>query len=531
MDMGKIYKQLPRWSVGALVVDAALFLLMHFFGKPVCGGTSTCYRLAIGADRFADYFALIVAVMAILIPVAIELWKTQFVARNLSPKSPLESAWSDEDRMRYLYEPVASLAIFVGITALLPLFISSTALFYAAVAYGVFLLVYVFYASFFMSPLDIYGLAVLNPQSNNLPPREIMNELAVTTLEQATDTQIPKNSSGLTWAMQLTESKTLSRLLSWLKSTLTRHLKGDFNKMSLWSIVLNFISKCDISTLWLPSYDKDGEIRTLFADEKFYQYGNLVHSAQILKTITERFADSDSYYETIGTLLSSIPTNKIDAEDLVKLLNSTLRILFLKSGENDLVLSENLPDDWLVTVKNAKSKLPSVTTSIYLQWIWSLQMQSGDLAERSVQETTEVLFPEVETILFAKFVLLRINLVRFDGEDIEQSAVILDEAMRKWHIFGNVGRVTTEWTPAGNDEAIENQWRRNTAASEAATLDLIKELGWFNWNKSDANANVQIFRSMIAATNWPDSLKKSWNNFADILQSTFDNEDGADNAA
>jgi len=532
MSIKKIYKLLPRWSLGVFIVDAVFFFLMRWLGKSWCGGASTCYRLTIGTDRFADYFALIVAVMAILIPVAIELWKKQFVARNLSPKSPLDSVWAEEDRMRYLYEPVASMAIFVTITALLPLVISSSALFYAGIAYGIFLLVYVFYVSFFKKPLDIYELSVLNPPDNGLPPRETMSELATITLEATTDTpQTNSPSSSLTWVVQLSEAKTLEKLVTWIQTTLKRHLKGDFNKMSLWSIFTNFITKCSVDTLWLPSYDEHGPIRTLFADKKFYQYGNLVHAAQILKTITDRFADTDSYYETIGTLLSTIPTNDIDEEDLVRLFDATFRILFLKSGDNDLVLRDTFPDEWRVTTKNVKDKMPKVTTAIYLQWIWNLQMQSDNIPEPAVQEVTQIIFPEVEPMLFAKFVLLRLNMVRLGGDSMEQSATVLDEAIRKWHVFGHVGRVTAEWEPAGAEDSLENKWRQDFAASEAATLKLVKELGWFAWDKKNVYMLTQMLRGMIRATGWPKPLQNSWLNFIDVLAKLFDDDEQTDTTA
>jgi hypothetical protein len=527
-EIKKVYKQLPRWSLGAFAVDVVFFFVMRELGKPWCGGTSTCYRLASNADRFADYLSLIVAIMAILIPVSIELWRKQFAVQNLSPKSPLDKAWSDQDRMRYLYEPVSSMAIFVGISTLLPLFINSSALFYAAVFYGIFLLVYVFRVSFFKTPPDIYDLPVLNPDGDGLPPREIMNELASITLDHATDIAQSDGGNEVNWSVQLSEAKTLSKLIMWVRGTLTRHLKGDVNKLFLWPIFINFITKCNIDVLWLPAYDKDGELRTLFANIKFYQYGNLMQAARILKTLTGRFAEHDTYYETIGTLFKSVPVKSIEEKDLERFFDSTFRTLFLKSGENDRILSDNLPDDWLITIAHANDKMPKATAAIYLQWMWNLQSQREDIPTDAVRQTTETIFPEVEPILFAKFVILRLSLPYLAADTIEGSAVHLDEMVSKWHSFGVIGR--TSVYDVQDDTSVEERFRDTQNASRTATLKLIQELGWFPWDKQNRYVFPQMIRTMINLTKWPTNVKASWNSFIDILETLFNDEPG-DNAS
>lgn len=527
MKNTKIYSQLPKWSLSAFALDILLFFLMHWLGKAWCGGGSACYHLTNDGDRFANYLALIVAVMAILIPVSIELWRKQFAARNLAPKSPLDKAWSEEDRMRYLTEPVASMAIFFGITALLPLFVSSSALFYAAIFYGVFLLSYVFAVSFFKSPPDIYELPVLNPGNNNLPPREIMNELAAITLEKSSDsTSSTTTGSEITWEVQLSENKTLEKLIYWIRATLTRHLKGDVNKLYLWPVFLNFISKCSVDTLWLPAYGEHGVIRTLFADIKFYQYGNLIQAAQILRTLTSRFIDEDTYYETIGTVFSSIPTRDILEKDLIRLFNSTFRILFLKSEKNDLALKDNFPQEWVVTLDNAETKLPKVTASIYIQWMWSLQTQANDIPAEAAKETTETLFPEVDTILFAKFLILRLNLPTLDSNDVQRSAVRFDEVVSKWHNFGVIGR-TTVFDTNGDEGSTAERYRKIQIVSQANTVKLVKKLGWFEWAKNDIHQYRQMLKDIIQATGWDDDYKQSWIKVIDAVERLFDDEQAA----
>lgn len=529
MKIRETYRRI-QWSANALFIDVALFLGMLFLGRSLCSGSSSsCYRLA-PSDRFADYLALVVAVMAILIPVSIELWKRQFVELNLSQKSPLDSAWFEEDRIRYLCEPIASMAIFVLITTLLPLFISSSALFYADVFYGLFLLTYVFFVSFFKKPLDIYDLPVLNPQGHNLPPREIISELSTITLEKSIDQTAPTsvNIDPLTWTVQLSQSKTLERLTLWARSTLTGHPNGDVNKMLLWSTFINYITNCELDILWLPAYEKQGSLHTFFADKKSYTPNNLPHIAQMLEIITSRFASIDNYYETVGTLLSTIPVSGIPEKDLIRLFGSTFRMLFSKSDKNDLIISSNIPNEWVITLNDADDKLPRVTLSIYLQWLWSLQMQSGEIPETAVHETTIVLFPEVEPILFAKFLLLYINMARLQLVSNDEAAEIFSEAIGKWNIFGNIGRVNVDWAPSKTEESLDERFRQDFLTSETVTIKLAEKLGWFPWNRQQVNTNTQLLRSIIHATDLPDYTKKSWLVFVDKLETMFKDEN-ADN--
>lgn len=115
-------KRCPLWLT-VFVVDMIIFLVLHYAGSHICGGTSSCYYIKDGVDRFTNYLALIVAVMAILIPVSIELWKGQYQSHNLGQKSLLDKEWENRTRNRYLHEPLGSIGAFTVISMFLPLFI------------------------------------------------------------------------------------------------------------------------------------------------------------------------------------------------------------------------------------------------------------------------------------------------------------------------------------------------------------------------------------------------------------------------
>jgi hypothetical protein len=226
--MGRI----PRWCFVALVVDAILYTFMVQFGHGICGD-SVCYRLGPGTDRMADYFALIIAIMAILIPLAIEIWKLQFTSYNLGPKTPMDGEWSSQNRMRYLHEPIGNMIIFLVGTCLLPLVVRHSALLCADVLYGLYLLAYVFYVSFYEPPINVYDLPALNPGGGSrLPSRDVMSELATTTIDNAESQRDGKTSDNARpWTEQLTEESTLKRMVAWAILALPEDRKKDVNAL------------------------------------------------------------------------------------------------------------------------------------------------------------------------------------------------------------------------------------------------------------------------------------------------------------
>lgn len=515
-DILKRPKMWPLWFK-ALLADALLFIIMWLIGNEVCGSQHYCYYIKSDIDRMADYLALVVVVMAILIPVSIELWKEQFQSHNLRQKSSLDKGWDRQTRERYLDEPAGSIATFTVLCIAVPLVVKSSALFYADVLYGLYVLTYIFYVSFYMRPPDIYDIDELNPDSpDGLPQNEVMNELARATLDKRkqADGTVPAQ-AGPVWAAQLTEEATLKQLGKWVENSMAAPKDALMARITAWSTINRFLQECDVMLIW-QSID-DGELKGLMQKPGLYKKGSAVRTAQLMKTVVDRLSSDFTSYDMIGNLLRLVPIKQVEPQDrLLVILGGSLRILFSKSGENSYLLEESFPEEWTVTVRrlNGTDIMARVTAAAYLEWVRDLQ-DAQDMDEKAVQQTTEFIFAEVEVMLFSKFVLLWLNQSLLGSEN----GSAFKDRVDKWHLFGHISRTSAEWnTPDETNEELEARYASNFKAAEEVTVETVKKLSWFRYDYDYLYMLSSVLKNSVRNfEGWSDGKKNSWIQVADML--------------
>ncbi len=500
----------------ALIADVALYTLMVQFGRAVCGSAG-CYHFEIGTDQIVDYLALATAVMAVFIPIAIEIWRQQFATHNLAKRTPLDDEWVRENRLRYLHEPVGNLVVFLFGTCILPLFSRHTALFYADLIFGLWLLGYVIWVSFYKKPIYVYDLKALRPAGTALPERDIMGELVTATIASS-DAKSDGTSvaESRPWTLQLDEDSTLKQLLSWAMTALTEDKKSGVARHTFWVILYNFLRKCDAITLW-ASWN-DGGLKKLFADKRFYAGGNLVHATQVVRVVIERFTTEDNYDEAVREVLLAIPLSKVQDGRIGQLLMPGMRALFFKAGDSSYVLKDAIPAEWRVTVASVDERpvITKTVANLFLFWVRDLWAYANEINEQAVQATVEDLFPDVETILFAKFVILWV----YSGylADPNPNFAVFKEGLGRWRLFGHVSRVGAEWTPVGSEQEAEKQYAEKTAAQEDQTVALLKKLGWISDDPEQLRATANKIKTAVGEDNI------SWNHFADRLIEMADSD-------
>lgn len=368
-----------------------------------------------------------------------------------------------------------------------------------------------------MRPVDIYEVEGLNPPDPKLPNPDMMLELMNLTQNKA---KPPKNDTvsnndGPVWSPQLSEERTLELLGKWVERTISAKKDDVTNKMYSWMLLNSFIQKCDAMLIWRSS--DDGVLKRLVQNVAFYSRENAVHSGQIIRTVVNRLANDDVGYDIVRTFLQSIPIGNIDRQDtLDTIFGGAFRELFFKAGDSRYVLSDAFPPEWQVTNANLKSsnKMSKLTSTIYLNWIRDLQKYAQEINERAAQEVTEFIFPEVEVMLFSRFVLLWINAWHLQTSHPEEMQYELD----RWKLFGHLSRVSTEWTPIdGTDQEIDNRFLEIMKRSEEATIELVKKLGWFPNDKSSLEALSKNLIKAIDSFTWQPEHKKTWQRFAEML--------------
>lgn len=325
-----ILRCLPFWAI-ALLIDGLIYAVMVSADTHLCGVNSSCFRLDAMGDRYTDYLALVVAIMAILIPVAIELWREQFRSHNLKRPSLLDAEWSRMDRNRHLNEPVGAAAVFVCLSLLLPLLINTTALFYAAMFYGIYLLVYVFSASFYRKPLNIYQTSGLNPGNGELPSPDIMGELINITFQTSEDGGHTQDLTSI-WLSQINEQETLKKLGDWVRITLRRDEKQhlDATELYVWTLMQNFLRKCQVEVIWQSVIG--GDLKTILQDERLYDSFSIDGGSKILSSVIQRLVKNEEYYELSGMVLKLVPIIGRDASDLYRILMPSVKSLLFKMG-------------------------------------------------------------------------------------------------------------------------------------------------------------------------------------------------------
>jgi hypothetical protein len=241
-----------------------------------------------------------------------------------------------------------------------------------------------------------------------------------------------------------------------------------------------------------------------------------MHAAEILKITVQQFTDEDAYNDVVKELLLQLPVSDMRQGYLVDLLMPTLRVLFFKAGDSSYVLSDTLPEDWRVTVDGV-DKHPEIVraiASVFLAWTRDLQAYAAKINEQAVQATTEALFPDVEPTLFAKFVLLWLN-GRYLMEPNPNPAMFM-EGLGRWHLFGHLGRVSTEWTPVDSEDEVEAQFARTFARQEEQTTALVKKLGWFPKDRDRLQGLADAIKAAVGEKN------VSWAHFVDKLMELAD---------
>jgi hypothetical protein len=453
--------------------------------------------------------------MAVLIPVVIELWQEQFQVHNLGQKAQLDEEWDKQVQKRYLNDPLASISIFMVMGLILPIFIGSNALFYTTLLYGIFVLVHVFYVAFYMgNQINIYNVAGLNPKDSSLPTKKIMSELANLTLGKTQHSHDDDSSDNdvLVWRSQLSEELTLKKFCHWIALAINSEPK-DRNEYHLWTTFFNFLSRCDISTVWLSA--GSGAIKRIFKNEHFYE-NHILQASKFLKIITDRFTSDSNYYESIGSIMRSIPTGNIKIINLEQLFMPAFITFFAKS-KNDEEIIEHFPKEFTITMDNLVKEhnvLMSASYS-YTKWIKGLQDYSVSINEPTVQKVTETVFPEVETMLFAKFVLLHVNMQYVIGED----AIGFQDNISRWNIFGHISRSNTTWMPSESDDEVQEQFKQQLDKGVKNTIEVVKNLSWFPDDMESLKRIGERLTDIIRLTTWNDNYKKSWLIFAHKLAS------------
>ncbi len=512
-----VAKRMPRWCFVFLGLDFVLFLIMLSHDMSTCKSNVACFRLGTGMDRMADYLALMISIMAILIPLAIEVWREQFQSHKLAQKSALDKEYDTQFRGRYLNEPIGALVIFVALCFLAPLLVASSALFYAATFYGLYLLFYMFRMSFYKPPINIYDIPVLNPILKQPPDRDIMSELSSLTLEGSTSPNSPKQAQSdiRAWTSQLSDEKTLHLYCKWILSSLPVNKKQDIEKEYLWVIFTNYLTKCSASVIWLSV--NEGELKAVFMSPHLYKDINLSRAGYLLKIVVERLSYNNEYDFEVKKLLQALPLSKIPDENFDLVLSSAITTLFDRETILNSTLSEAFPETWRVTSDTLKSNsiINRSVANIYIRWFIK-QSNNKEINEEAVDNTTQFIFPEVEPFLFAKFVLLATNINKLSLED---KAPFIN-AVSRWHIFGHVGRVSAEWVPTQADEAdFEARYAKSMKDGEDLTVEIVKRLGWLPYKKDVMYMLTTMVKTAVQqfAPEWSDARKQSWRNFADML--------------
>lgn len=517
-NLGKL-KEWPLLSAGVFLAVMIACLIVQLFSAKMCGETIKCFSIPFEDNRIEDYIILLTADVAVLIPIAIELWREFYISNNYGRKLQLDLAWEKARKRKSLNEPVIGISLFAVLCTVIPLFFTSSAFFYGAVAYGLYVIGNMFYNSFYRKPQNVYDLPELSLPGGQIPNTQLIAELATETMSRRVVIDKKSNSTQAVeaqrpWASQLSDQQTLEVLTRWAKQAFRSKGEKAHEKSSFWFTYTSFLDNCDLNILWLSA--TDGGVHGLLVDPSFYGSGNWSNASRVLSTIVRRLVGDTSYGDVVQPVLADIPIEKIGRRILQNILNSPLKTVFDAVDPPDFDVNYTLPASWLVTKDNLKSNtdIARVTAASYLTWISRFNSEESGDHHTKAQAITEQLFPEVETIYFAKIVIVRTNLNVIVGGNSAEFKNIID----RWGLFGAVGRMS-EFTSFESEEKLLESVREAHNRELADTIEIVRKLSWFNIN----GISVEMIRSSIVDLMSKDDFEQeerdSWIQFAESLSS------------
>ncbi len=486
----------PTLAVLMLILVGELIALMHAYGAVFCGPNKLqCFVINPNGDLFAISLPYVALVMAVLFPVAIEVWREQIVTFNLKEKSPIEGEWYRQTRKLYLIEPVAGLAGLVALAVVAPLFAHGTALFYGILIYGLYVLTYIYGAAFFARPPQVYELRGLAHDYQ----RPMLNELVSATLGE----EDGSNKAGRgNWRNQIDKAQTLKLLVSALKAT--SH-GNKIERLHISILTTRFVTALSPDDLWF-ALEPSG-LKEFLKTPDSYSTNKLVRIAQLLKATVMVFAPASTYSDVAKELLTDVPIDN-DGRRIHAMVEPSLKALLDRVNDDDFDVSEIIPENWQVTVAKleartevAQANLARQVSHIYLEWVRDLQLSKNKVPEHGVLKVTEYLFPEVETILFARFVKL---------------AAGLDKSFGKWNLFGGIGRTTADWFV--DEKHFATKYMAEQKRLFDATLKVTALLGWRVIDMAGAERVSEHIESTLDEKKPEEREAKGWRDFATQLR-------------
>ncbi|HUA13456.1 MAG TPA: hypothetical protein VL989_03075 [Candidatus Sulfotelmatobacter sp.] len=509
-------KKIPKFG-WALLADSVIWLVLislHAHHAKWCPKTGyfSCY--AVSEDRLANLLALVAVVATILIPVAIVLWGDQFKSNALKKSSSLAKAWEGERTLIYVTEIVGGLAVLLLISLVLPLYIKSSALFWCAVLYGLWVLAYAFWVAFYKDPVDVYRLKPLNKDKEPIDV-DIGRELITFTIgQQPADKTTDSDTSNQLWMNQLSDERTFNAIKKTIITTLNSEDKQ--LRFQWWAIWRRFLISCDIDSL-ISELNSDGVLSEILGSSAAYKKDNLEFTSTSFSHIASRLAKDKANADFIPEmykLVKSTYTTSLDPGDLYNLFMPSFRAIFNATSTLNDDAVQYFPDKWKVTLGNlnrGQGKMPKTTASIYRSWIMDLQKYSNKPNEDAAITTTENIFPKSSTWIISMFTKFWINYAYFDTQHPELIGN-LDLNLSRWKLYGHVGRVNTEWTDVATGEVTLAG--RNALASDNETFDLLEKLGWINHDS--ANLFATRIQEALRLIKGEDEIP-SWQYFSELM--------------
>ncbi len=513
-----------------LILDVIFVLLLTATVNIFLSNILIFKKILANGFIYSDYLTLLIAISTILIPISLELWKELFQSKNISIKSKIDMAWDRKIREVYLINPILNLSIFVILTIFLPTVLNHPVLYFTDLFYGFYVLFSFFKISFFIKAPNLYDLPEFSITSDNVPDKDIMLELLTTTqriynTSDKTNLVYVEHKSGLPkWSFQINEESTLLKIIDWVDGTLNMvEVKDRVFISTSWMIFNNYLSHCDQSIIWQSVYN--GELKTLLSNKSFYTKNQVGHISLALKTIVSRMLEDESTIDVIKSVIEVIPLNEIsDDVNLYNLFESSITRIFEKTDLNSYFLQDIFPKEIQITKYNVNklNKLQNTIKNIYLNWIRNLQIYTDKPDEQSVINVTEFLFPDVETMLFGKFIIFYTNswFILFGDDSIYDFKPSLD----KWKLFGRMGRVQTSWYSEYSD-AINSKINETILDNQdTETIKFVKNLNLFSENKKDINNTHRKFITIIEKLYGDDQDydKQSWLFFAEKFKKLAD---------